>query len=470
MRTRTVREGSVGFLILLGLGLFGGLVLWLRGVQLGNRSYQILVEFPNVQGIQVGTTVRYRGVNVGKISRIKPESNWVEVVLEITPADLVISRDVTIETNKSGLIGEATVDIIPRSVLSKAAIVANPLSQDCPDTIICNNSRLKGEVGASLEDLIRSALQFTTLYNDPELFANIKSTSKNAAIASQNAVKLTRDLSSLSQSTKVEIGSLSQAIKQDLGSLSQSVKIELGGLNQSVKSNLETISAVVGKISTSADTSTKAVTTAAIESANSVTKAANQINLTASQANALLTTNRATLVATLNNINQASEELRLAVNSLQPVINQIEQGKLINNLEVLSANAIQASATLRDFSTAINNPRNLLVLQQTLDAARITFENMQKITSELNELTSDPVLRDNIRKIIKVLGDLLGATQQLQQQAEVAQVLVPFSQRITSKSPEVNLRIISEFQGFSKGSKFTVIPAETASKKESPTP
>jgi phospholipid/cholesterol/gamma-HCH transport system substrate-binding protein len=470
MRTRTVREGSVGFLILLGLGLFGGLVLWLRGVQLGNRSYQILVEFPNVQGIQVGTTVRYRGVNVGKISRIKPESNGVEVVLEITPADLVISRDVTIETNKSGLIGEATVDIIPRSVLSKAAIVANPLSQDCPDTIICNNSRLKGEVGASLEDLIRSALQFTTLYNDPELFANLKSTSKNAAIASQNAVKLTRDLSSLSHSTKVEIGSLSQAIKQDLGSLSQSVKIELGGLNQSVKSNLETISAEVSKISTSADTSTKAVTTAAIESANSVTKAANQINLTASQANALLTTNRATLVATLNNINQASEELRLAVNSLQPAINQIEQGKLINNLEVLSANAIQASATLRDFSTAINNPRNLLVLQQTLDSARITFQNMQQITSELNELTSDPVLRDNIRKIIKILGGLLGATQQLQQQAEVAQVLVPFSQRITSKSPEVNLPIISEFQGFSKGSKFTVTPAETASKKESPTP
>jgi phospholipid/cholesterol/gamma-HCH transport system substrate-binding protein len=190
MRTRTVREGSVGFLILLGLGLFGGLVLWLRGVQLGNRSYQILVEFPNVQGIQVGTTVRYRGVNVGKISRIKPESNGVEVVLEITPADLVISRDVTIETNKSGLIGEATVDIIPRSLLSDAAIAANPLSNNCPDTIICNNTRLKGQLGASLEDLIRSALQFTNLYNDPELFANIKSTTKDAAITAKNAVKL----------------------------------------------------------------------------------------------------------------------------------------------------------------------------------------------------------------------------------------------------------------------------------------
>jgi phospholipid/cholesterol/gamma-HCH transport system substrate-binding protein len=470
MRTRTVREGSVGFLILLGLGLFGGLVLWLRGVQLGNRSYQILVEFPNVQGIQIGTPVRYRGVNVGKISQIKPGSNGVELVLEITPADLVISRDVTIEANKSGLIGEAIVDITPRSMLSKAAIAANPLSKDCPDTIICNNSRLNGQVGASLEDLIRSALQFTTLYNDPELFANLKSTSKNTAIAAQNAAQLTHDLSILSQSTKVEIGSLSKSIKADLGSLSQSVKIELGSLNQSVHSNLEHISDQVGKISTTADASTKAVSAAAIESANSVTKAANQINLTASQANALLATNRATLVATLNNINQTSQELRLAVNSLHPVINQIEQGKLINNLEVLSANAAQASANLRDFSTAINNPTNLSVLQQTLDAARITFQNTQKITSDLNELTSDPALRDHIRRIIKALGGLLGSTQQLQQQTELAQVLIPFSQEITIKPKIVNSSAISAFQGFSKGSKFTVIPSEMVRAKESPTP
>jgi phospholipid/cholesterol/gamma-HCH transport system substrate-binding protein len=274
----------------------------------------------------------------------------------------------------------------------------------------------------------------------------------------------------LSQSIKIELGSLSQYVKTDLGTLNQSVKSEFGTLNESVKSNLEVFLAEASKVSAIADASTKAVSAAAIESANSVSQAANQINLTASQANTLLATNRATLIATLNNINQTSEELRLAVNSLPPVINQIEQGKLIENLNVLSVNAAQASANLRDFSTNINNPENLLVLQQTLDSARMTFQNMQKITSDLNELTSDPALGENIRRIIKALGGLLGATQQLQQQAELAQVLVPFFQGITSKSPGVNLPIVSEFQGFSKGSKFTVIPAETASKKESPTP
>ncbi|HLO52051.1 MAG TPA: MlaD family protein [Kamptonema sp.] len=449
MRSRTVREGSVGFLILLGLGLFGGLVLWLRGMQLGNRSYKILVEFPNAQGMQVGTVVRYRGVSVGKISSIKPGSNEVEVVLEITPADLVISRDVKIEANQSGLIGEATVDITPRSPLGSSDMAANPLDSKCPNTIICNNSRLKGAAGANLEELIRSALNFTNLYSDPQLFANVKAISQNTAIASQNAAQLTRDLSSLTQSAKVE-----------LGSLSQSVRGELGSLNQSVQGNLSAISTEVGRVSATADASTRAVSAAAIVSANSVTRAANQINLTASQANALLATNRATLVATLNNINQTSEELRVAVGGLSPLVSRIEQGQLINNLEVLSANAAQASANLRDLSTTVNSPTNLLVLQQTLDSARATFQNVQKITSDLDELTGDPAFRNNIRRLIKGLGGLLGSTQQLQQQAEIAQNLAPLSAS-NADSTVLNSSGFSEFPKFSKIPKFTPIPAQT---------
>ena len=97
MRSRTVREGSVGFLILVGIGLFGGLVLWLRGVQIGNRSYKFVVEFSSAQGMQIGTPVRYRGVSVGKVTALKPGSNGVDVLLEISPGNLVMSRDVAIE-------------------------------------------------------------------------------------------------------------------------------------------------------------------------------------------------------------------------------------------------------------------------------------------------------------------------------------------------------------------------------------
>jgi len=65
--TRTVREGSVGLLLLLGLGLFLGVVLWLRGLTIGKRSYNAIIEFVRVNGMQE-RMVRYRGVNVGNIS------------------------------------------------------------------------------------------------------------------------------------------------------------------------------------------------------------------------------------------------------------------------------------------------------------------------------------------------------------------------------------------------------------------
>ncbi|TAF99065.1 MAG: MCE family protein, partial [Oscillatoriales cyanobacterium] len=185
MRSRTVREGSVGFLILVGIGLFGGLVLWLQGVQLGNRSYKFAVEFASAQGMQIGTPVRYRGVT-----------------MEIAPGTLVMPRDVAIEANKSGLIGESSIDITPNSILPDSLLTANPISADCPPEIICKNSRLKGQAGVSLDELIRSTVRLSNLYTDPALFNNIKSIAENTASTAKGAAKLTQDLSSLTQTAK----------------------------------------------------------------------------------------------------------------------------------------------------------------------------------------------------------------------------------------------------------------------------
>jgi phospholipid/cholesterol/gamma-HCH transport system substrate-binding protein len=482
MRSRTVREGSVGFLILVGIGLFGGLVLWLRGVQLGNRSYKFAVEFSSAQGMQIGTPVRYRGVSVGKVTALKPSPNGVDVILEISPGNLVIPRDVAIEANKSGLIGEASIDITPNSILPESLITANPLSADCPAGIICKNSRLKGQAGVSLDELIRSTVRLTNLYTDPALFNNIKSISENTANTAKGAAKLTQDLSSLTQSAKGEIKTLSQSVKGDVNNLSQSVKGELGSLNQSMKGELSSlnqslkgeisgVAADVSKVAQTADTSTKAVSAAAINSANSVTKAANQITLTANELNSLVATNRSSLVSTLNNLNQASQELRVTVSSLSPTINRINQGQLLNNLEVLSANAAQAAANLRDLSGNVNNPATFLLLQQTLDSARAALQNVHKITADVDEITGDPAFRNNIRKLLNGLGGLFSSTEQLQQQVKVAQTLAPLSSQLntnlnpsaTAVVPSIKPRVLI----LPNKVKSTAVSSETAKKSES---
>ncbi|MEG4070281.1 MlaD family protein [Microcoleus sp. Pol11C2] len=488
MRSRTVREGSVGFLILVGIGLFGGLVLWLRGVQLGNRSYKFAVEFASAQGMQIGTPIRYRGVAVGKITVLKPGSNGVDVTLEIAPGTLVIPRDVTIEANKSGLIGESSIDITPNSILPESLLTANPVSADCPPEIICQNARLKGQAGVTIDELIRSTVRLANFYTDPALFNNIKSLAENTANTAKGAAKLTQDLSTLTKTAQAEIKTLNQSVRGDIGSLNQSVKSEIASLNQSLKGEASSLNqslkgeastlnqslkteisaaaADVSKVAATADTSTKAVSAAAINSANSVTQAANQVTLTANQLNSLVTTNRASLVSTLNNINQSSQELRVAVSSLSPTINRINQGQLLNNLEVLSANAAQASGNLRDLSSQVNNPATLLLLQQTLDSARATFQNVHKITSDVDDLTGDPAFRNNIRRLFNGLGGLLGSTEQLRQQVKVTQTLAPLSEKVNESTIARTQSVKPGFPSLHKPQKMPVLPSQTSRSAE----
>ena len=373
MRSRMVREGSVGLLILGGLGLFGGLILWLRGLNPGNRSFSVTVDFATTGGVQPGSAVRYRGVTIGRINRISPDPNGVAVQIDIAPADLIIPRDSEVTVNQSGLLGETLLDIVPRKPLPDGAVAAKPLDRDCnKELILCEGSRINGTLGVSTDELVRASIKFANVYSDPQFIGNINSLTKNSSDAAAQITILSKEVTGLVKSARQEVGTFSGTAK-------------------------------------------------------SISNAADQFGLTIAQVNSLVSANRATLVSTLDNLNQTSGQLRVTVAKLSPTLDRIQQGQLIQNLETLSANAAQASTNLRDVSVSLNNPSNLTVLQQTLDSARATFQNAQKITADLDELTGDPQLRNDLRNLIKGLSGLTSSTQQLQQQAQVSQVLAPLA-------------------------------------------
>ena len=60
------------------------------------------------------------------------------------------------------------------------------------------------------------------------------------------------------------------------------------------------------------------------------------------------------------------------------------------------------------------------MLQKTLDSARATFENVQKMISDLDDLTGDDRFRESLKQIINGLGDLFSSTKQLEQQTRMA--------------------------------------------------
>ncbi|MDF5714544.1 MAG: MlaD family protein [Rhizonema sp. NSF051] len=395
MRSRSIREGSVGLLFLVGLGVLGLILLWLNRLTFSKNSYKAIVEFTDAGGMQKGAVVRYRGVKVGNISAIRPGANKVEVEIEIAQRNLVIPRhNLLVEANQSGLISEGIIDITPRASIPAGTVVTKPMDKNCdPQIIVCNGTHLMGQIGVSIDELIRSSTQLTSTYSSDQFYRNLNKTVENAGLAASNVAELSRSFNVVSKSLQKQINSIS------------------------------TTSATVQR-------ATNQLTTSSTQTLNEVRVTARQFGTTATQANrlvnkldTLVTTNRSSLVSTLNNISQTSEQLRSTVSSLSPALNRITQGQLLKNLETLSANATQASANLRDITKGLNNPNNVTVLQQTLDSARVTFENTQKITSDLDELTGDPKFRRNLRQLVNGLSTLVSSTQQMQQQVQIATTL-----------------------------------------------
>jgi phospholipid/cholesterol/gamma-HCH transport system substrate-binding protein len=383
MRSRTIREGSVGLIILLGLGAFGLLLLWLRGFQLGNRSYSFVVEFRDVAGMQNGAPVRYRGVDVGQVSEIMPAAAGVAVRIEIGSANLSIPEQSLIQVNQSGLIGETSIDITPdRDIDLPADIGTNPLAVDCAGSIIiCDGDRLQGEVGVSFGELIEATTQIADLFGDEAFFNEVRTLTRNSADAAAAIADLSRSVTTLTESVDVQLTTLAEA----------------------------------------ATTTTQ-----------SVGRAADELGATANQVNALLAENRLALASTLENISQTTREIQIMASQITPLL---ENGEFIESLETLSRNAAIASENLRNLSEAVGSPENLLLFQQTLESARATFQNVQKITADLDELTGDPEFRRDIRELINGLSNLVSFTEQFQEQTELAQILTQAEQSIHLRTP-----------------------------------
>ncbi len=412
---RTIREGSVGLLFLVGLGVFGLIFLWLNRFTASQSSYKVYAEFANAGGMQKGAPVRFRGVKVGRITSIKPGPNNVQVEIEIAQPNLIIPRDVIVEANQSGLIAESLIDIFPKSSIPEDSIAGKPLEKSCdPNQIVCNGSRLQGKIGISIDEVLRSTNELAVVYSNPKFYSNLNRTLEQGAVAAANVAELSKNLSALSKNAQYQFNSVS-------------------GLTTSVQRAANQVSVSTSQLSTTADRTLKQFDNTANQfgtTASQLNATATQFRSTSSDASKLLnnldnlvTNNRSALVSTLNNISASSNQLRVTVNSLSPAVNRLTQGELLKNFETLSANAAIASANLRDASKTLTDPKNAIVLQQTLDSARVTFENTQKITSDLDELTGDPKFRTNLRQLVNGLSGLVSSTQQVEQQVQVAQTL-----------------------------------------------
>lgn len=357
MQSKVVRDGTLGILILVGIGIFGSIALWLRGARLGDNRFTFIVKLPDATGLNVGSPVRFRGVSVGRVKSLKAASEIAEVVVEVDNAQLIMPRESVVETNQSGFLGNTTIDIAPKVALSSSEPSFLPLSQNCnKEKVICLNSSIDGEIGVSFNELIKESAQIARKLNNQGLIENIDKTLTTVNGAAKSIQKLT-------ESANRVIGAIEDPLKKFSGT------------------------------------------------ADAISQAANNIGETASNANGLMNENKQKISQTLDNLSAASQDAKALIAGTRPLV---ENGEFVGNLQKLSQNAAAASDNLKTFSGEINNPNTISTLRETLDSARATFANTQKITADLDELTGDPKFRSGIRNLVNGLSGLLSLDPEME--------------------------------------------------------
>ena len=380
MTSRRTRQGLLGLFLLVTASLTAGVLFWLKGSTFGQPTFEITATFPDATGLNEGSPVRFRGSQVGQVVQITPQAEGVQIRIRITQPHLAIPANSNFAINQSSFLGASTLDITPP--VNTIATRTKPLDKNCDRSVIlCNNSSVRGEQGVSTEALLRASMDFTKAYSDPDFVKNLATLTKSANLTSQELAKTSKEYALLAQTARQELRQLS-------------------AVSTTTAQNFST-------------------------TAQSFTRTSDNANLTLAEINSLLTENRTTLVSTLDNLSQTSQTLKVALTKMGPSIDRLTSGPILQNLEVLSSNAAITSANLRDASKALNDPATLTQLQQTLDAARATFQNTQKLTTDMDDLIGDPKLRENLRQLINGLSNLVSDANQLQRQTQIARAIPP---------------------------------------------
>ena len=207
---------AVGAFVL--ICVFGVVVtlLWLAGAQYSQEYEYFQTSFKGpVTGLGNGTTVRYNGIEVGRVTELKFDPNdpqKVIAMLQVKP-DLNIREDSEASIESQGLTGGSYVEISGGTKKSKVLAPAYsgqiPVIKSSPSTL----QQLE-ESAPELFDKLNHAADKINALLSPENVKNFSGILSNFNVTSKNLTEITTPLARRSRDIDSMIGNLSEASKK----------------------------------------------------------------------------------------------------------------------------------------------------------------------------------------------------------------------------------------------------------------
>ncbi len=162
MITRRTKVQLVAFAIitLLGVSFVGARYAQLDRL-VWDQSYTVVAHYPESGGIFAGGEVTYRGVRVGKVSKLELTGDGVDVHLEIDNEWDQIPLDSRALVGNRSAVGEQYVEIQPNDDVDDSDEFLEDGSEIDEVAIPISTEKLLGDIAATVSSVDRGALQTT---------------------------------------------------------------------------------------------------------------------------------------------------------------------------------------------------------------------------------------------------------------------------------------------------------------------
>lgn len=185
-------EARVGLLVITVGLLAVAVAVYLSGTLQDLRRYRITAQFSDVQGLQEGAPVRFGGVNIGRVTRVRLRHHEdypgkpAAVTMTIEPEAILYDTDL-FDVKQGALIGDKYLSVsrppevkMPRQRLASGDVIEGRMATS-QEVIMDEVRELVGETRASID-------RVTTLIADPQMHQDLRGTMSNLNRATAQAL------------------------------------------------------------------------------------------------------------------------------------------------------------------------------------------------------------------------------------------------------------------------------------------
>jgi phospholipid/cholesterol/gamma-HCH transport system substrate-binding protein len=178
-------EALVGLTVILGIiTAFLGAV-WLSGRSWGDEYKDVVASFSAVGQLAEGNPVTFRGVNVGRVTRIElsPRGTGVYVTMAVRP-DVPLQGDVGVLLGSASLFGDWQAQIVSQGEFPDLLFTTAPRRDVLPGASLPDISELTA-VAARIASDIETLSERIQIAFTPETAVEIRETIENVSAASE---------------------------------------------------------------------------------------------------------------------------------------------------------------------------------------------------------------------------------------------------------------------------------------------